>query len=168
MKFSIEVLLLEKQTHINSLQAKQKGEEKLKDKPKPRHHHHKEKSIQKGVDKMMKPPYGEKPWEEKKDHDRKKHDDKKCDDKKCDDKKHDDKKKHDYASYIPITEQGKFAGIARNQNIIFTLKYSVPFNGDPAYGTFQGLIKDKTGVYALILVGTELYRLDVQDFVTVV
>ncbi|MEI2405209.1 hypothetical protein [Niallia taxi] len=45
---------------------------------------------------------------------------------------------------------------------------TVPFYGQPTYGTYQGLIKDKTGVYALILVGTDLYRINVRDFVTVV
>ncbi|MED4037131.1 hypothetical protein [Niallia taxi] len=170
MKFKFEILLFEKHKQHKGHQEN-KGKSMEVDKPLV-DMAIEENSTDKGEDSMMMPPNGENPWDKKKDddkkHDDKKHDDKKHDDKKHDDKKHDDKKHDDYAKYISITEQGLFAGIARNQGIYFTLQATVPFYGQPTYGTYQGLIKDNTGVYALILVGTDLYRINVRDFVTVV
>lgn len=155
MKFKFEILLFEKHKQHKGHQEN-KGKSMEVDKPLD-DMAIEENSTDKGEDSMMMPPNGENPWDKKKD-----------DDKKHDDKKHDDKKHDDYAKYISITEQGLFAGIARNQGIYFTLQATVPFYGQPTYGTYQGLIKDNTGVYALILVGTDLYRINVRDFVTVV
>ena len=65
-------------------------------------------------------------------------------------------------SFIPDVEAGLFAGIG----IGATVGVALPFFGELT-GTFQGLVVDKFAVYALLLSGAQLRRIDVRDVIWV-
>ena len=76
-------------------------------------------------------------------------------------KKH-DKKKDNKPSYIPDVEAGLFAGIGIGTSTTVLL----PSFGELS-GTFQGLVVDEYAVYALLLSGGALRRINVRDVISV-